>query len=89
MSDPALPESRRKELVDSLMKARRAVRTARQSCDAQGEKQAHEDVDDMKVALGERGAVWWDDGAPDFNRHSVRNTPYAAWFAGLGNGSDQ
>jgi hypothetical protein len=32
-----------------------------------------------KVALGERGPVWWADGAPDLNRRLVRNTPYADW----------
>ena len=33
-------------------------------------------VHDAKVALGERGPVWWNDGAPDYNRHLVANTPY-------------
>jgi hypothetical protein len=27
--------------------------------------------------------VWWTDGAPDFNRKMIRNTPYAAWFSRL------
>ena len=34
-----------------------------------------------KRALGERGPVWWTDGAPDYNRRLVRNTPYADWYA--------
>jgi hypothetical protein len=34
-----------------------------------------------KQALGERGPVWWMDGAPDLNRHMVTNTRYAAWLA--------
>ena len=21
--------------------------------------------------------MWWDDGAPDYNRHLLKNTPYA------------
>jgi len=29
------------------------------------------------------GGLWWEDGAPDFNRHFARNTPYADWFATL------
>ena len=29
-----------------------------------------------KVALGERGPPWWDDGAHDYNRYLVKNTPY-------------
>ena len=39
-----------------------------------------------KVALGERGPVWWDDGAPDLNRRMARNTVYADWFAALDGG---
>jgi hypothetical protein len=66
------------------MAARRAVRTARQAADMACEKRAHEEVDQAKRALGERGPVWWDDGAPDYNRHMARNTPYADWFAALG-----
>jgi hypothetical protein len=27
--------------------------------------------------------VWWSDGAPDWNRHLTKNTPYAEWFFGL------
>ena len=36
-----------------------------------------------KVALGERGPVWWNDGAPDLNRHMARNSIYSGWFAEL------
>jgi hypothetical protein len=36
-----------------------------------------------KVALGERGPVWWTDGSPDFNRRLVINSPYAEWFSSL------
>lgn len=43
---------------------------------------ARADVDPAKVALGERGPVWWEDGAPDLNRHFAKNTPYAEWAAG-------
>lgn len=38
-------------------------------------------IDRAKRALGERGKPWWTDGAPDYNRHLVKNTPYATWFA--------
>lgn len=44
---------------------------------------AKADVDCVKRALGERGPVWWNDGAPDWNRHLARNTPYADWHAAL------
>jgi hypothetical protein len=32
--------------------------------------------------LGERGPVWWS-GDADLNRHMVRNTAYAGWYATL------
>ena len=44
---------------------------------------ARQSVDEAKRALGERGPVWWDDGAPDYNRHLAKNTPYANWFSSL------
>ena len=40
-------------------------------------------VDAAKSALGERGPVWWTDGAPDWNRHLAKDTPYASWWASL------
>jgi hypothetical protein len=83
LADPSLPEAEKSVLVSELMRARRAVRTARQAGDAESEAAAHREVDDAKHALGERGPVWWTDGDPDLNRHMVKNTPYAAWFAGL------
>jgi hypothetical protein len=44
---------------------------------------ARKAVDTAKVALGERGPVWWTDGAPDLNRHKVNTSPYAEWWAEL------
>jgi hypothetical protein len=81
MSDPGLPEDRRKVLVKDLMKARRAVAAARRAKDKAAEDEAHTAVDLAKRALGERGPVWWDDGAPDLNRHMARTTCYAQWYA--------
>lgn len=52
----------------------------RKQADAAGVTMAHAAVDETKIALGERGPVWWDEGAPDFNRRMARNTPYAAWY---------
>ena len=63
------------------MHARRAVAAARRSADHAAEDAAHRAVDAAKVALGERGPVWWTDGAPDLNRHMARTTPYAGWYA--------
>jgi len=75
---PDLSEARRSELARDLMAARRAVRAA---ADPDAKRLAPEWVDRTKRALGERGPVWWTDGAPDFNRRLARNTPYRDWFA--------
>ena len=61
------------------MSARRAVRDAKG--DEQVTAEARRRVDHAKVGLGERGQVWWTDGAPDYNRHLAKNTPYADWSA--------
>lgn len=81
VSDPGLGDAERQRLVDALMDARRNVASARRVEDKDAERMAHTAVDLAKQALGERGPVWWRDGAPDFNRHMARNTPYADWFA--------
>ncbi len=81
-ADPALAPERRQALVDELMRARRAVRTALGGSDADALRTARARVDAAKRALGERGPVWWADGSPDLNRRLARNTPYATWFAG-------
>lgn len=79
-ANPALPEAERERLVADLMDARRAVAAARRASDRDAEAAAHAAVDRAKHALGERGPVWWDDGAPDLNRHMAHRTPYAAWY---------
>ncbi|MDG2520648.1 hypothetical protein P7B02_03760 [Caulobacter segnis] len=76
-SNPALPASIRDELVGRLMAARRQVAAARRSGDLAALRQARLAVDSAKHGLGERGPVWWSDGAPDLSRRLLRNTPYA------------
>ncbi|WP_118856745.1 hypothetical protein [Sphingomonas mesophila] len=83
-SNPALPEPERTRLVAELMAARSAVGRALRSEDAAAEKAARARVHAAKLALGERGPPWWDDGAPDYNRHMALTTPYADWFAAIG-----
>ena len=83
MSNPDLDPATRQALVDRLMRARRQAGVAKKASDAVLERQARDDVDATKHALGERGPVWWTDGAPDYNRRMVANTPYADWFAAL------
>lgn len=82
-SNPALPEDLRQALVERLMDARCAVRAALRSHDAVALSAARAQVQCAKEGLGERGPIWWTDGAPDFNRRLAKNTPYANWFAGV------
>jgi hypothetical protein len=79
-ADPSLPEERRAALVAELMRARRAVGIAMRSGEAETLAAARAAVNAAKIALGERGPVWWQDGAPDQNRRLVSNTDYAAWY---------
>lgn len=81
-ANPNLSASARATLVNDLMNARRQVRIAMRSGRADDLARARAAVHASKVALGERGPVWWDDGAKDFNRYLVTNTPYAAWYEG-------
>ena len=81
-SNPNLSDTLRESLVRDLMKARRDVAAAKRENDVELEKDARARVHEAKVALGERGPVWWDDGAPDYNRYLVKNTPYAAQTEG-------
>jgi hypothetical protein len=84
MANPNLGEAKRDDFVHRLMAARRAVREAKRHSDRDVESDAHKAVDAVKRALGERGPVWWDDGAPDLNRHMAKNTPYAQSYAKIG-----
>ena len=77
LSNPFLGPDVHEQLVKELMSARRGVRAATTS---QERVAARLRVDAAKRALGERGEVWWKDGAPDFNRKLVNTTPYAEWF---------
>lgn len=82
-SNPALVPALRQQLVDRLMQARRQVGVAKKAGDPDAERAARAAVDEAKRALGERGPAWWTDGAPDYNRRMVANTPYADWYAAL------
>ncbi len=80
-TDPRLSDSDRRAAVRALMQARRAVHQSRD--DAQAMALARAAVDTAKIALGERGPVWWDDAAPDVGGKHPRNTSYAMWWASL------
>ncbi len=76
-TNPDLAPAVRDALVRELMDARRALRRGSEADRAAARQQ----VDLAKRALGERGPVWWTDGAPDYNRKLARNTPYRDWFS--------
>jgi len=80
-TNPNLPLERREALRAELMVARRAVQAALDSGNPERVALARAAVDRAKIALGERGPVWWTDGAPDLNRHKVNTSPYAEWWA--------
>lgn len=82
-SNPDLPEAERARLVTALMDARRGVKAGKGAGDDEAIARARRAVDAAKHGLGERGPVWWTDGAPDQNRRMAANTTYAEWFAGL------
>lgn len=82
-SNPSLDDEERQRMVSELMASRRAVKAAKASGDPNEMTLARASVQAAKVALGERGPVWWEDGSPDFNRHKAANSPYAEWYRSM------
>ena len=80
-SNPALEPELKEKLTRRLMRARRAVLEGLRSKDAALVREARRRISQLKVALGERGAPWWTDGAPDYNKKLVGKTPYADWYS--------
>lgn len=85
-TDPGLAPEKRAALVSELQSARSAIRHAHG--DTEIIRAARQRVHKAKLALGERGPVWWTDGAPDYNRYVAKNTPYADWWRNLSKGGD-
>lgn len=79
-TDPSLSEEVRTDAVKALMAARRAVKDAP---DETALRAARDRVNAAKIRLGERGPVWWDDGAPDLTGRAPWRTAYAAWWEAL------
>ena len=79
-TNPSLSDGEAASLRKDLGKARSDVRRAKLAGDDGLMKDARRRVQAAKVALGERGLVWWNDGSPDLNRHLAKNTPYADWW---------
>ena len=60
-TDPNIPAALKDELVKSLMDARRLVKKAKATDDPVLMKLARTNVNNAKVALGERGDPWWEE----------------------------
>jgi hypothetical protein len=73
-TDPGIPDRFRAELVTELMAARRAVGAAKRANDATAERRARAGVQDAKVALGERGAPWWETPGAEDQRARITAT---------------
>ena len=83
-ANPDLDAEQRRALTAELMSARRAVGAALRGPDDAALAAARARINEAKIALGERGPVWWSDGTPDQNRRMARNTDYADWYEALG-----
>ena len=69
-TDPAIPEQRRAELTRTLMAWRREARRTNGTAE---EPIARAGVHATKIALGERGAPWWEQS--DLEREARWRTP--------------
>ena len=78
--NPLLPAQAKVKYMRDLLNGRRALKAAKTSGDEDAISAARKLVARAQVGLGERGPAWWKDGAPDFNRTQVKNSPYADWF---------
>jgi hypothetical protein len=63
MADPNLTPAKASAMIGELMKAQSAVRSAKLAGSPIEEAAAHRAFDLVKRELGERGPVWWTDGA--------------------------
>lgn len=79
-ANPGLDPALHSKLVSELMAARRDIKALSKKDDSARLAEARDKVNRAKVALGERGPVWWTDGAADYNRYMIKNTPYAQWY---------
>lgn len=82
-ANPTLSAERKVRHMRELLNGRRALKAAKLSGDEAAITAARQRVALAQVGLGERGKVWWKDGAPDLNRTLVKNSPYATWYASV------
>ena len=79
-TNPSLPAEARVRHMRELLNGRRALKIAKAAGDEAAIAAARQLIAAAQVGLGERGRVWWKDGAPDYNRALAKNSPYADWF---------
>ncbi|MBW8756274.1 MAG: hypothetical protein JF586_01565 [Burkholderiales bacterium] len=82
-ANPTLSAERKIRYMRELLNGRRALKAAKLSGDEAAVVAARRMIALAQVGLGERGRVWWKDGAPDLNRTLIKNSPYAPWYASL------
>ena len=82
-TNPSLSDTVRRASIKALMQARHEVIKAETPQAAQA---AQARVASAKTALGERGPVWWSDGAPDEGGQAPERSSYASWWAALSEG---
>ena len=80
-ANPSLPAEAKVRHTRELLNGRRALKAAKLAGEEQAIAAARKLIAGAQVGLGERGKVWWRDGAPDLNRTLAKNSPYADWFA--------
>jgi hypothetical protein len=82
-ANPSLPAAAKVRHMRELLNGRRALKAAKGAGDDEAITAARKAIAGAQVGLGERGQVWWKDGAPDLNRTLAKNSPYADWFAAV------
>lgn len=80
-TNPALSKEEREEHTKTLMDARRHMRKDQPE---NVRSEAKTRVQEAKVALGERGPVWWSASEGEVcDRKMAKNTTYRDWFDSL------
>ncbi|MEO5685935.1 MAG: hypothetical protein ABIR54_01120 [Burkholderiaceae bacterium] len=86
-ANPSLPAEAKVRYTREQLNGRRALKLAKTAGDEDAILAARKIIAGAQSGLGERGKVWWKDGAPDLNRTLAKNSPYADWFAAVDPGS--
>ena len=77
-SNPGLTPDQRAALVARLRDAEQRIQTNTDNYLAV--REAKTIAARTLVELGERGPVWWRDGAPDLHGQPIKQSPYGKWW---------